>query len=123
MKKNFLLAGILFLAAMWFTDCTYRKDLLDEATNCPDTVNVSYSLVIRPILQTNCFSCHGNGSSFGSVSLDSYAQVKTFALNGQLLGTVSHSPGYSPMPQGAEKLSDCKIASIRTWIQEGAKDN
>ena len=103
--------------------CKYDKEMLVPRSNCADTLNISFAAKVRPLLQANCFSCHGNGSSEGNISMETYDQVKTLAISGRLLGAISHSPGFAPMPEGAGKLSDCSIEAVRTWIEEGAGDN
>lgn len=90
--------------------------------NC-DTVNMKYAANVLPIIQANCYSCHGNGLSQNGVSLDSYEKVKAQADNGNLIGVITHANGYPPMPQGAAKLSDCNINKIRSWINRGALNN
>ena len=90
--------------------------------NC-DTVNMTFAADIVPILQANCYSCHGNGLSQNGVSLDSYDQVKTQADNGNLIHVINHAPGYPAMPQGAPKLSDCTINKIKDWVDRGALNN
>ncbi len=55
--------------------------------------------------------------------LDNYAIVKAAAVNGLLLGVITHAPGFAQMPKDAAKLSDCNIAVIRKWINDGAPDN
>lgn len=91
--------------------------------NTCDTVNMKYATDVLPILQANCYSCHGNGNVSGGVSLGSYASVKTQADNGNLIGTITHAAGYPAMPQGAAKLSDCNINKIKAWIARGALNN
>jgi hypothetical protein len=88
-----------------------------------DTVNMTYSGDVQPILQANCYSCHGNGSANGGITLDSYAGVKSVADNGILIGVITHASGFPPMPQGGAKLSDCDINKITSWINRGAIDN
>ena len=41
-----------------------------------DTLNMSYSQNIVPILKNNCYSCHSKGNTVGSygILLDSYAE-------------------------------------------------
>jgi mono/diheme cytochrome c family protein len=53
----------------------------------------------------------------------SYTAVKTQVTNGKLLGSVKHAAGYSPMPQGGNKLSDCQITQITNWINAAAPNN
>jgi mono/diheme cytochrome c family protein len=97
--------------------------MLVPLVTCPDTLNVSFATKIRPLLQAHCFSCHGNGSSDGNVSVNTYDQVMHLAISGRLLGSISHSSGFSPMPLGTDKLSDCNITAIRVWIEEGMQNN
>jgi len=39
------------------------------------------------------------------------------------MGVISHTPGYIPMPQGINKLSDCQVNQFKKWIQAGAPNN
>lgn len=88
-----------------------------------DTVAMKYSTNILSIIDNNCYSCHGNGQSRAGISLDSYAKLKALADNGKLVGVITHSPGYIPMPSGRAKLADCDINKIRSWVNAGAPNN
>jgi mono/diheme cytochrome c family protein len=88
-----------------------------------DTANMTYSTDIKPILQANCYSCHGNGNAEGGRSLGSYESVKDAVEDGNLIGTITHAAGYPPMPQGGAKLSDCDINKIKAWINSGSSNN
>lgn len=104
------------------TDTTGTGGNPGSGNGC-DTANMQYAANVRPILQANCYSCHGNGASSGGVTLDSYNGVKAQVNNGNLIGTITHASGYSPMPRGGAKLSDCDINKIRGWIARGALNN
>ncbi|MBW8684989.1 c-type cytochrome [Chitinophaga rhizophila] len=91
-------------------------------TTC-DTVDMRYTANIQPIIQSNCYSCHGNGNASGGISLGNYASLKTQVDNGRLVGAITHASGFSPMPLGGAKLSDCNINKIRAWIARGAQNN
>ncbi|MFN2457364.1 MAG: cytochrome c [Chitinophagaceae bacterium] len=116
----FLLLSVVILA------CTKSNEIdlggIRGGANC-DTVNMKLAVNVRPILQANCFSCHGNGIVNGGVTLDTYAGVKAVADNGKLIGTITHASGFPPMPQTGIKLSDCNINKIRAWINRGAKND
>lgn len=90
-----------------------------------DTVNMKYATDVLPILQANCYSCHGNGNTAGSggISLDSYDGLKKYADNGYLAGNITHAAGYIGMPYGLPKLPDCEINTILDWIKRGAQNN
>jgi hypothetical protein len=91
-------------------------------SNC-DTTNVTYSITISSIISESCLSCHQGSGAGGGIDLNNYANVKIQADNGKLLGTIQQLSGYSPMPKGAAKLSDCKINQINIWINKGTQNN
>ncbi|GEO09664.1 c-type cytochrome [Segetibacter aerophilus] len=92
-------------------------------TNPCDTVNMKYAANVQPILQANCYSCHGNGNVEGGVSLDTYNKVQQRASTGLLLNVITHASGYPAMPYQKPKLSDCDINKIRDWINRGSQNN
>jgi len=123
MKSLFAMIVTLISLYACFQGCTYDKEALVTTSICPDTINVSFEASIEPLLRAHCFSCHGNGSRVGNVSLDSYDDVMALATSGLLLGSISHSAGFDPMPDGSDKLDDCSINAVRIWINEGARNN
>jgi hypothetical protein len=123
MKSLFAVVASFMSLVVFFQACTYDKEILIPPSDCSDTVNVSFSATIEPLLRANCFSCHGNGSNLGSVSLETYDNVKALAVSGRLLGSISHSIGFVAMPAGADKLDDCSINAVRIWIDEGGRNN
>jgi mono/diheme cytochrome c family protein len=116
--KLYIIFVLLFIAG-----CTSDKqeELNPAQTDC-NTEGVTYSGKVLSVVQSNCYSCHGNGNSEGNVTLDSYANLKTYAENGTLSGVINHKTGFSPMPQGG-KLSDCDIQVIEKWITDGSPNN
>jgi hypothetical protein len=105
-----------------FSACYYDKEeLLYGAGNC-DTVNVKYSVQIIGIMNSSCISCHGGtAANGGGIKLGSYNDIKTYADNGALLNAVTRT--VNPMPKGGTRLSNCRIAELRTWIRNGAPNN
>lgn len=101
------------------------KDLsCEEVVITCDTMNVSYSGFVAPLLNTFCVGCHSGTAPSGAISLNSHAGVKSVAINGRLMGAITWAPGYQPMPQGStSKLSSCSIAKIKAWINQGALNN
>lgn len=124
MKHVRLIIFFLFLVVLVIQACSKAKEeLLKPVTNTCDTTDVKYATDILPILQSNCYSCHGNGETDGGISLGNYEGVKAKAGSGELFGAVSHAAGFSPMPEDAPKLSDCDINKIKCWIDHGALNN
>ncbi|MBK9291730.1 MAG: hypothetical protein IPM52_08910 [Bacteroidetes bacterium] len=93
-----------------------------ESNNC-DTLNVTFSAHIQPIMQNNCTGCHSGSQPQGGILLTDHTTISAAAATGRLLGSIMHSPGYAAMPQGAPKLDNCKITQIRKWIENGSPNN
>jgi hypothetical protein len=88
-----------------------------------DTIAVTYSGTVAPLLQAKCAGCHNNTTLSGNINLSNYAGTQVPALNGRLLAAVNHQPGYSPMPKGGNKIPQCEIDELTIWIEDGAPDN
>lgn len=131
MKKAFLPLALFISGLMIVSSCSKDNEAalnppVDPGNgngNTCDTVNMKYAANVQPIIANNCYGCHGNGAAAGGISLDSYAKLKTQADNGNLLGTITHATGFSPMPRGGAKLSDCNINTIKSWINRGTLNN
>jgi hypothetical protein len=122
--KLFLVAAVISVGVA--ISCTKQSDDVLKAENgggsC-DTTGMRYSLDVLPILEANCYNCHANGIVNGGVSLDGYRNVVLQVQNGKLVPAITHAPGVIPMPFDGGKLSDCNIAKIEAWINEGSPDN
>ncbi len=108
--------------------CYYDKEelLYPEISSSCDTVNVTYSENISPIIEMNCLSCHSNSTAavYGSdIKLENFEDIEIYVTNGQLLGSILQNSGYEPMPKGSGKMDDCKIKQFEIWISEGAINN
>ena len=88
-----------------------------------DTTQFTYATVIKPIMDNKCAGCHKAGNLGGNVDVSNYNGTKVVALNGKLLGSISHQTGFSPMPKNSAKLSDCEITQVRRWIAAGSLNN
>jgi hypothetical protein len=118
----------VFLMLLIVSGCYYNSEefLYPEINNQCDTSDITFTGSVSPVLSQYCFSCHSNTTAAaygGNIKLEDYVDVKTYADNGRLLGAIQHSPGYSAMPRGAGKLSDCTIKTIRIWTEDGTPNN
>ena len=115
---------LLAILALTYSCKKGSQDVLSGGATC-DTVAMSYSTNVVPILQENCYTCHGNGNTAGSggILLEGYSNLKVYATNGQLVGNVTHAPGYVPMPYGLPKLPNCEVNTIVDWVNNGALNN
>ena len=127
MNRSVVILSIAFLFIFLLSTCYYdsQEYLFPRVNNQCDTTNVTFSLSVKPILQNSCYGCHSNSTSAfgGNIRLEDYADVNSRVTDGRLIGSVTHSGGYSPMPMGAAKLEDCKITIIQKWIDSGSPDN
>lgn len=122
MKKIKISFIILIIS---ITGCYYDKEnlLFPDSGNC-DTSNSTFSTAVQPALQTyGCIGCHSGSAPSGNVLLNNYTNVKTYVQNGKLYGSITHSGGFSPMPQGGNKMSACAINKIKAWMDAGALNN
>lgn len=113
---------LLVIASCYYDNKEY---LYPEMPGSCDTSKVSLSLTIKPILQSYCYTCHSNTTyQIGNnIKLENYADIKIAVDNGTFYGSVTHLQGFSPMPKGGGKLSNCNLNQIRAWINQGARNN
>lgn len=106
-----------------------RKWILQGAKNnsclasACDSTNVTFSGTIRPIITNKCLGCHSGTPPQGNINYSTYNGVKAKVDDGRLWGAINHFPGFSPMPKGGAKLSDCEIKQFRKWMDAGAPNN
>lgn len=127
MKRLLSLVMILFASTLIlsFAGCSKQsEDKLAANTPC-DTLAVKYSTAVVPILQQNCYPCHGVSSNSGSggITLEGYNNIKVYINRGLLAGNVEHAPGFVAMPYLLPKLPDCEVNTIAAWVNQGALSN
>jgi Planctomycete cytochrome C len=98
------------------------KNTVNCNTSC-DSTQFKYGANISILIGANCTGCHSGAAPSGNIDLSNYNTVKVQAANGKLVGSVTHAVGFSPMPQGTGKLSDCQITQIKKWVAAGALNN
>ena len=127
MKYNTLVKTSIYavaIALFFLNSCAS-----DNTTEIPkpmscDSTNVSFSMIIVPILEQSCYSgCHDGTSPSSGISLDSYESVKAKVEDERLLGSVLRQTGFVAMPLNLPALSKCKTSQIKNWIEDGAMDN
>lgn len=87
-----------------------------------DSVNVTFTAGVKPIIENNCIGCHSGASPEAGLLLTNYNEVKTAAINNALLDHIQETNWYSLMPPSG-KLSVCDIAKINKWISDGLPNN
>lgn len=92
-----------------------------------------YTTQVQPILQANCYRCHGGMNHRGGLSLqtragmlkgghDGTVLVPGDPANSLLVRLIRHEgPADDPMPMPPHgKLSDADIATVTAWVKAGA---
>lgn len=95
-----------------------KNNTCSNTATC-DTVNVTFSASVLPVLKTYCVGCHSAASPSAGIDLSTYAAVKVYAANGRLMGSITHAIGYKPMPSSTSKLGACEINQIKAWVTKG----
>ena len=124
MKSFFYSILFLFVIAS-FTTCYYYKEDIRYSNNACDTTNITFTGKVAPVFANNCLVCHGNSVAppdGGGLRLQDYADVKANIT--KAFGSMSHLPGFIPMPLGqSETIDPCSIKIVRIWIDAGMPDN
>lgn len=91
-----------------------------------DTVQVSYSKVVVPILQQHCYGCHSGPAASAGLRLEEYTMVKSLATDGlnTLVNSVNGNPDFTYMPPSPNsKLTSCEIKKLNAWVNQGVLNN
>lgn len=98
-----------------------RKDKVEVEPIDPEqcTETISYTNDIQPVLDVNCSTsgCHNANSGSAGYVFETHAQVAEHA--DIILSVIRHESGFSPMPQGGQKLNDTIIENFECWVDQG----
>ena len=111
---------------------------ITKLPSASDKKGVTYEKDIKPILEQNCFKCHGPEKQKGKYRLDSLeaaikggsSDEKAVVAGDSAKSPMVHYVGYliedmemPPLDKDGkpQKLSNEQIGLIRAWIDQGAK--
>ena len=127
--KKIILKSIAVVSIFMFSSCFYDKksEIYPQTltTTC-DTTNSTYATTVVSILNSNCNNCHSASvaKSIGaSIVLDNYTSLKIYVANNQLINSINHTGGITPMPLNGAKINACDISKITAWVNRGALNN
>lgn len=130
MKKIILISLALFAFFIYSCSKNSEDGFTPNPTPGPggntcDTANMEYQADVVPILEANCYSCHGETTNTGSngIILEGHSNLLPRVTSGVLVGAITHAPGFTPMPFEGTKLSACNINKIISWVNNGALNN
>lgn len=117
MKKALLyLGGIAMLA---LSGCYYDNEEELYPNSFCDTTAVTWSLIIQPLINSNCAipGCHVTGAQ--SPDLSTYTGVQSNAAS--IRGVVVDGSPFVMPPTG--QLPSCDRQKVRDWVDAGAQQN
>lgn len=124
-------SSIIFVLLI-LTNCDDSLTVEDVDKKIIPSSNVSFADHVYPVFQVKCIYCHNATDPDGGLDLTSYAST-TADLNvvfpgeaglSSLYWAISGTSGVEPMPPiGYPVLTQNQIDGIKTWINEGAKNN
>src|SRR5262245_5116804 len=96
-----------------------------------DAPTIDFARDVKPIFDAHCIKCHGPMKQRGGLRLDTRAALTggdsgALLVPGKsgeslLLKVVTHPNATERMPQNADPLSAEQIATLRAWIDQGAR--
>ncbi|HQV76213.1 MAG TPA: cytochrome c [Flavobacteriales bacterium] len=118
--QNPLTQGQLDLIERWLQQGAQNNSCAETAC---DTLNVTYSGTIAPLVAQRCAGCHGGGTPQGGLNFGSWSVLNSVAADGRLADAIQHVPGAPAMPPTGAMLPDCRIQQFLIWIDSGAPNN
>lgn len=93
---------------------------------------ISFASDVKPILEKRCHDCHLGGGSKGGFNMDTRENALAAGRHGarivegnssesRLILHVAQDPGVKRMPPKGEPLSADEVATLKAWIDQGAK--
>lgn len=124
--KKFIFIATIAVGALFIKSCYYDSEefLYPGLGSGCDTITVTFTATIKPMLSNNCFGCHSNSTaaSFGNnIKLENYADV--VAASTQVAGSVNHTGGFAPMPKNGGMLNACLLTQFEVWINRAMPEN
>jgi len=103
-----------------------------ETRGLADGKNPTYVDDLVPIFRQHCMNCHGNDQQKGDLNLASYSALQKGGASGSVivpgnpdksrLFTLTDHREEPMMPPKGDKIPAEKIALLKLWIEQGAKE-
>lgn len=98
-----------------------------------DAKNPTFDDDVLPIVKQHCVNCHGNDKQKADLNLASYAALQRGGASGAAVkaGDPSKSRLYTlsahieepKMPPNGNKMPDAQLATLKLWVEQGAREN
>jgi uncharacterized membrane protein len=109
-----LISGLMGCSSSDNSEGVPTEDSNNGGNNAMD---LTYTSDIRPIIQANCLSCHGNPPTNNApMSLTNYTLVKSAVETRGLVGRINSS--VNPMPPNG-RMPSATRQMITDWVNQG----
>lgn len=98
-----------------------------------DAKNPTFDDDVLPIVKQHCVNCHGNDKQKGDLNLATYAALQKGGSSGAAVkaGDPGKSRIYTlsahieepKMPPSGNKMPDAQLATLKLWVEQGAREN
>ena len=98
-----------------------------------DAKNPNFNDDVLPIVKQHCVNCHGNDKQKSDLNLASYATMQKGGSGGAVVkpGDLTKSTIYMlsahlaepKMPPSGNKIPDTQLATLKLWVEQGAREN
>ncbi len=119
MKTNITLA----LKPLLILPLSYLLLSCNSTPECESPEQISYTPTVANLIEIHCFKCHAQDvykEKASRIKIYTYETLKQMGESGQLIGSITHSQGYIPMPyRKGVKIDSCDIEIIKKWVATG----
>ena len=115
--------NIIFILFLAFLSTSCLKDKTLSLANC--SVEISYALDIRPIIESSCKTQQGGGTGCHDAWIDEYAPIKS-NINASIWQNEIFTDKTMPvMPNdwGIDSLTTQEVQTMKCWIEQGYTEN
>ncbi len=113
--------------------CSVVAILASGSSVLADAKNPTYDDDVMSIVKQSCANCHGNDKQKGGLNLATYASMSQGGSSGVVVtpGNPGKSRIYTlaahidepKMPPQGNKLADPQLATLKLWVEQGARQN
>jgi hypothetical protein len=104
---------LMILASVFIVSC--ESNTYNEIS--VTTANPTYTSNIKPVIQSNCISCHAGNSQFPN--LETYSEVKLATQNGILICRIDQSQACGSIMPPSGPMPQTTIDMFLLWQQQG----
>jgi hypothetical protein len=110
------------IALLFFVTLLISCDSKTYEEISSETKNPTFEKDIKPIINSNCVTCHNPNGISSFLPLTSFEGVKAAVQSNDLIFRIETATGEQSMPLNGPKLSKNSIELIKLWSQNGFKN-